>query len=72
MKTQLSSETLRESSSVPKAGTSDFDLLDAYSHAVASTVQQAGPAVVHIQALSENKIAAGVDRDFSFRQTVFW
>jgi S1-C subfamily serine protease len=50
MKVHLISDSLTESSSRPAVPTSDVDLLDAYSQAVASTVQQAGPAVVHIQA----------------------
>jgi S1-C subfamily serine protease len=64
MKTQLSSDSLPESVSVPKAGTTDFELLDAYSHAVASTVREAGPAVVHIQAHSENRNRGGSGSGF--------
>ncbi len=56
MKAQLISDSLTESSfqSTP-APPSDAGLLDAYSRAVTSTVQQAGPAVVHIQARSGQK-----------------
>jgi len=50
MKVQLISDSLKESSSKTVVSPSDFDLLDAYSQAVASTVREAGPAVVHIQA----------------------
>jgi S1-C subfamily serine protease len=64
MKTQLSSDSLPESVSVPKAETTDFELLDAYSHAVASTVREAGPAVVHIQARSENRNRGGSGSGF--------
>ena len=48
-------------SSVPA---SDLDLLDAYSQAVASTVQQAGPAVVHIQARSGKRGGGGTGSGF--------
>ena len=55
MKVQLISDSLTELSSKSIVPTPDADLLDAYSQAVTSTVQQAGPAVVHIQARSEKK-----------------
>jgi S1-C subfamily serine protease len=62
MKPQLTNDS--ESASNPTARASDLDLLDAYSQAVASTVQQAGPAVVHIQALSEHKNRGGTGSGF--------
>jgi S1-C subfamily serine protease len=64
MKTQLNNDSQTEPSFHPKARPSDMDLLDAYSHAVTSTVQQAGPAVVHIQAHSENKNRGGTGSGF--------
>src|SRR5580658_1215175 len=64
MKVHLISDSLMESSSKPIVPTSDADLLDAYSHAVASTVQQAGPAVVHIQARSGKKGGGGTGSGF--------
>ena len=39
----------------PAAAEPEVDLLDAYSRAVAATVRQAGPSVVHIQARSGNQ-----------------
>jgi S1-C subfamily serine protease len=63
MKTLLNDGST-ESALSPKDRKSDFDLLDAYSQAVASTVQQAGPAVVHIQALSEKKNQGGTGSGF--------
>ena len=53
MNTQFVSDSLTESTSpTPETAMpfSDLGLLDAYSKAVVSTVRQAGPAVVHIQA----------------------
>ena len=44
--------------------TSDADLLDAYSLAVAGTVRGAGPAVVHIQARTGKKGAGGTGSGF--------
>jgi len=64
MKVQLIRDSLTESSSRSTVPTSDLDLLDAYSQAVASTVQQAGPAVVHIQARSEKKGGGGTGSGF--------
>jgi S1-C subfamily serine protease len=53
MNTQFVSDSTKEStSSTPDQAAlfSDLGLLDAYSKAVVTTVRQAGPAVVHIQA----------------------
>jgi S1-C subfamily serine protease len=51
MKVQLTSDSLTESTPhTTPTPPSDIGLLDAYSQAVISTVRQAGPAVVHIQA----------------------
>src|SRR5277367_5150836 len=52
MNLQLTSDTFSES--LPKTITtpSDGELLDSYSQAVTTTVRQAGPSVVHIQARS--------------------
>src|SRR5476649_1901868 len=59
MKVQLINDSLTESSFPSAVPGPDADLLDAYSQAVASTVQQAGPAVVHIQARSGKKGGGG-------------
>jgi S1-C subfamily serine protease len=64
MKAQLISDSLTESSPKTAVPTSDFDLLDAYSQAVASTVREAGPAVVHIQARSEKSPGGGSGSGF--------
>src|ERR1700678_332909 len=64
MKVQLISDSLTESSSEAAIPTSDVDLLDAYSQAVAPTVQTAGPAVVHIQAHSGKKGGGGSGSGF--------
>src|SRR5271154_1068845 len=65
MKARLLSDSLTESSSRPVIpAASDGELLDAYSQAVASTVRQAGPAVVHIQARSGKKGAGGSGSGF--------
>src|ERR1700683_2843541 len=64
MKTQLNSDSGEESSFDPHAGASDGELLDAYSQAVTSTVRQAGPAVVHIQVLSDKKNHGGAGSGF--------
>src|SRR5271169_861108 len=64
MKVQLISDSLTESSTTPAVPASDVGLLDAYSQAVATTVQQAGPAVVHIQARSEKKNGGGSGSGF--------
>jgi S1-C subfamily serine protease len=64
MKVQLIANTLEESSSPPIAPASDGNLLDAYSKAVISTVQAAGPAVVHIQARSTKKGGGGSGSGF--------
>lgn len=64
MKVHLISDSLTESSSKSTVPTSDVELLDAYSQAVASTVQQAGPAVVHIQARSGKKGGGGSGSGF--------
>jgi S1-C subfamily serine protease len=65
MNAQLISDSLTESLSSP-AGVfvSDGELLDAYSQAVATTVRQAGPAVVHIQARSEKQGRGGSGSGF--------
>jgi S1-C subfamily serine protease len=52
MNTQLVSDSLPEFAEKTKSKPTDGELLDAYSNAVVSTVQQAGPAVLHIQARS--------------------
>jgi S1-C subfamily serine protease len=53
------------STAVPPAPTeSDSALLDAYSQVVTSTVRSAGPAVVHIQALSEKAQGIGTGSGF--------
>jgi len=64
MNTQITGDSLTESSSQTRPLSSDLDLLDAYSRAVTSTVQQAGPAVVHIQAISEQKNRGGTGSGF--------
>jgi S1-C subfamily serine protease len=54
---KIESSPVQETEALPEppAARSDLELLDAYSRAVASTVRQAGPAVVHIQALAEKQ-----------------
>ena len=52
MKAQFISDSLTESPLRSTQPVTDAGLLDAYSQAVISTVRQAGPAVVHIQARS--------------------
>ena len=64
MKVQLISDSLTESSSQAAVSPSDVELLDAYSQAVASTVQQAGPSVLHIQALAGKKGQGGSGSGF--------
>ncbi len=64
MKVQLLSNAKSEASPHPHLSSSDMDLLDAYSQAVTSTVQQAGPAVVHIQAQSRQKGGGGSGSGF--------
>jgi S1-C subfamily serine protease len=64
MKVQLISDSLTESSHKASVATSDAGLLDAYSQAVTSTVRQAGPAVVHIQARSGKKGGGGTGSGF--------
>jgi len=59
MNTQLLNDTWTESRSHAALPVSDPELLDAYSQAVTSTVRQAGPAVVHIQARSGKQAGAG-------------
>jgi S1-C subfamily serine protease len=49
----LASPTSTTGAAGPPSFPSDESLLDAYSQTVSSTVQQAGPAVLHIQARSE-------------------
>src|SRR3984885_3561866 len=55
MKVQFIGDSLAEFSPEMEQPVSDGGLLDAYSQAVTSTVRQAGPAVVHIQARSGKK-----------------
>ncbi|MDB4793638.1 trypsin-like peptidase domain-containing protein [Methylacidiphilales bacterium] len=64
MKEQFISNSLTESSGNSPIFVTDFDLLDAYSQAVTSTVQQAGPAVAHIQARSEKTNSSGSGSGF--------
>lgn len=64
MNIQLLSDSLTESSPKPVSQVTDFELLDSYSRAVASTVRQAGPAVVHIQARSEKRGGGGSGSGF--------
>jgi len=64
MKIQFVNDAEVESRLAAKGGTSDLDLLDAYSRAVARTVQETGAAVVHIQALSESKNRGGTGSGF--------
>jgi len=67
MKVHLISDPLAESSThpvVPPLDAQDEQLLDAYSQAVTSTVRQAGPAVVHIQARSAKRGAGGSGSGF--------
>jgi S1-C subfamily serine protease len=64
MITRLNHDSPREARSEPQTPTSDLALLDAYSRAVASTVQQAGPAVVHIQARSGHRNRGGSGSGF--------
>jgi S1-C subfamily serine protease len=52
MKAQFINDSLTESPLTSAQPLSDGGLFDAYSQAVISTVRQAGPAVVHIQARS--------------------
>ena len=64
MKAQLVSSTPAKpvfSASIPE---SDAGLLDAYSQAVTSTVRQAGPTVVHIQARSRKQNGGGSGSGF--------
>jgi S1-C subfamily serine protease len=63
-KSYVSSEFLTEPSPRPTGSASDGDLLDAYSQAVASTVRQAGPAVLHIQAQSGKGGGGGTGSGF--------
>jgi S1-C subfamily serine protease len=64
MNVQLISDSLAESPFKPDVQTPEVDILDAYSQAVASTVRQAGPAVVHIQARSGNNGQGGSGSGF--------
>jgi S1-C subfamily serine protease len=64
MITLVNHDSLTESSSEPGTSTPDLTLLDAYSQAVASTVRRAGPAVVHIQALSRRPPGGGTGSGF--------
>jgi len=64
MKAQLISDTQTESSFQAAAPATEVDLLDAYSQAVAATVRQAGPSVVHIQAGSEKSGHGGSGSGF--------
>ena len=64
MKAQFISDSLVESPFRSAVPAPDTDLLDAYSQAVASTVRQAGPAVVHIQAQSEKNGRGGTGSGF--------
>ncbi|MCE0498530.1 MAG: trypsin-like peptidase domain-containing protein [Methylacidiphilales bacterium] len=64
MKVQYLSDTLTAPASRPAPPVSDADLLDAYSQAVTSTVRQAGPAVVHIQARSAKRAGGGTGSGF--------
>jgi S1-C subfamily serine protease len=64
MKTQPSLEALSDEPAAPEVRRSDAELLDDYSRAVTSTVRQAGPAVVHIQALSEKPNRGGSGSGF--------
>src|ERR1700729_2072960 len=64
MKVQLISNSLTESSPQTVLPTPEVDLLDAYSQAVTSTVREAGPAVVHIQARSGKKAGGGTGSGF--------
>jgi S1-C subfamily serine protease len=64
MKAQLISDSLTESPLQSAVPTPEVELLDAYSQAVASTVRRAGPAVVHIQARSEQRGGGGSGSGF--------
>jgi S1-C subfamily serine protease len=64
MKVQLISDSLTESSPPSATPPSDGVLLDAYSQAVSTTVRQAGPAVMHIQARSEKNGRGGSGSGF--------
>jgi S1-C subfamily serine protease len=64
MKVQLLSNSSTEPVFGPVASTSDPGLLDAYSRVVTSTVREAGPAVVHIQARSEKQRGGGSGSGF--------
>jgi S1-C subfamily serine protease len=64
MKAHVISDSLTESPAKAALPAPEADLLDAYSRAVASTVRRAGPAVVHIQALSEKKGRGGSGSGF--------
>jgi S1-C subfamily serine protease len=64
MNAQLISDTLRGAALPTAPPASDAGLLDAYSQAVTSTVRQAGPAVVHIQAQSEKHSRGGSGSGF--------
>jgi S1-C subfamily serine protease len=64
MKAQLISDSLTESLPKQSVPVPELELLDAYSRAVAATVRQAGPAVVHIQARSEKKGMGGSGSGF--------
>ena len=64
MKVQLNSDLKTESSDRLSISALDMNLLDAYSQAVTSTVQEAGPAVVHIQARSGKQGGGGSGSGF--------
>ncbi len=66
MKAQFISDPLTESIPTPSLSSlpSDGELLDAYSQAVVSTVRQAGPAVLHIQARSGKRGGGGTGSGF--------
>jgi S1-C subfamily serine protease len=64
MNSQLNNDSKTETLPVPVVSTSDVELLDAYSQAVTSTVREAGPAVVHIQARSKKNASGGSGSGF--------
>ncbi len=64
MNPQFLSDSLTESLPASVSNGGEPDLLDAYSQAVARTVRQAGPAVVHIQARSGDKGQGGSGSGF--------
>lgn len=67
MKTKFVNDRTNESDTGRLIPTSDASLLDAYSHAVIEAVRRAGPAVVHIRALSttpEGQVTGGSGSGF--------